>query len=87
MFPLFLACMSLCTFGLVLFLTVCYRYHVMQDSCWDRNPDKRATFSQLKKTMDCLLATSHEQEIPFMDLDVIVQAQLQGKQHCRRSSL
>ena len=51
----------------------------MMDKCWDMDPDKRATFLQLKKTTDCLVAASVEQESPYMDLNFVVQEQLRGE--------
>ena len=60
-------------------LPVCHRYSVMMDKCWDMDPDKRATFLQLKKTTDRLVAASVEQESPYMDLNFVVQEQLRGE--------
>ena len=60
-------------------IPVCHRYGVMMDKCWDMDPDKRATFCQLKKTIESLQSASLEQESPFMDLDFIVQEQLRGE--------
>ena len=54
----------------------------MMDMCWDMDPDKRATFTQLKKTIVSLQSASLEQESPFMDLDFIVQEQLRGELSC-----
>ena len=51
----------------------------MTDNCWDMDPDKRATFRQLKKTMDSLITASKAQDSPYMDLNFVVQQQLQGE--------
>ena len=51
----------------------------MMDNCWDMDPDKRATFSQLKKIIDHLITASKAQESPYMDLNFVVQEQLHGK--------
>ena len=55
------------------------RYSVMTDNCWDMDPDKRATFRQLKKTMDRFITASKAQDSPYMDLNFVVQQQLQGE--------
>ena len=52
----------------------------MMDNCWDMDPDKRATFSQLKKIIDRLITASIAQDSPYMDLNFVVQEQLRGKQ-------
>ena len=49
----------------------------MTDSCWDMDPDKRATFSELKYTLDSLLPES--QESPPVDLDCELQQQARGE--------
>ena len=51
----------------------------MTDNCWDIDPDKRATFRQLKKTMDCFITASKAQDSPYIDLNFVVQQQLQGE--------
>ena len=58
-------------------LPVCHRYSVMTESCWDMDPDKRATFSELKCTLDSLLPES--QESPLVDLDSELQQQARGE--------
>ena len=60
-------------------LPVCHRYSVMTDSCWDMNPDKRATFLQLKKTFDRLITAALDQDWPYMDLAFVVHEQLRGE--------
>ena len=51
----------------------------MTDSCWDMDPDKRATFLQLKKTLDRLITASLGQDWPYMDLNFVIQEQLRGE--------
>ena len=51
----------------------------MMDKCWDMDPDKRATFLQLKKITDCFVTESVKQESPYMDLNFVVQEQLRGE--------
>ena len=75
MLPLLLAPLH----ALLFCLPICHRYSVMTDKCWDINPDKRATFLQLKKTTDHLVAVSLKDKSPYMDLNFVVQQQLQGE--------
>ena len=44
---------------------------MMTDHCWEADPDKRATFSQLKHTLDRLL--SGGQDSSPVDLDCELQ--------------
>ena len=50
---------------------------MMTDNCWQMEPDKRATFSQLKNTLDRLL--SGGQRSPPVDLDCELQQQARGE--------
>ena len=75
MLPLFTASLH----ALLCCLPVCHRYTVMVDNCWDMDPGKRATFAQLKKTIDRLLIASKAQDRPYMDLNFVVQEQLRGE--------
>ena len=52
---------------------------MMTDNCWQMEPDKRATFSQLKCTLDRLL--SGGQDSPPVDLDCELQQQARGEHH------
>ena len=49
----------------------------MMDSCWEMDPDKRATFSVLKRTLNGLLPDS--QQTPPVDLDSELQQQAKGE--------
>ena len=49
----------------------------MMDSCWEMDPDKRATFSVLKRTLNGLLPDS--QQTPPVDLDCELQQQAKGE--------
>ena len=51
----------------------------MMDKCWNMEPDKRATFCQLKKIVDCHITASKAQDSPYMDLNFVVQEQLRGE--------
>ena len=51
----------------------------MTDNCWKMDPDKRATFSQLKSTLDRLLAGG--QGSPPVNLDCELQQQARGEHH------
>ena len=50
---------------------------MMTDNCWQMEQDKRATFSQLKSTLDRLL--SGGQDSPPVDLDCELQQQARGE--------
>ena len=50
---------------------------MMTDNCWQMEPDKRATFSQLKSTLDRLLLGG--QHSPPVDLDCELQQQARGE--------
>ena len=50
---------------------------MMTDNCWQMEPDKRATFSQLKSTLDRLLLVG--QDSPPVDLDCELQQQARGE--------
>ena len=49
----------------------------MTDCCWETEPDKRATFSVLKRTLDGLLPDS--QQTPPVDLDCELRQQAKGE--------
>ena len=50
----------------------------MLTKCWDMDPDTRATFSELKSTLEDLQSTTEES--PPVDLDYELQQQARGKQ-------
>ena len=55
-----------------------YRYSVMTDKCWSMNPEKRADFFQLRRTLEDLIAISKIHGKSFMDLELAILGQLQG---------
>ena len=59
-------------------LSYVHRYSVMLTKCWDMDPDTRATFSELKSTLEDLQSTTEES--PPVDLDYELQQQARGKQ-------
>ena len=59
-------------------LSYVHRYNVMLTKCWDLDPDTRATFSELKSTLEDLQSTTEES--PPVDLDYELQQQARGEQ-------
>ena len=59
-----------------MYLSYVHRYEVMLTKCWDMDTVTRATFSQLKITLEDLLLTNEES--PPVDLDYELQQQARG---------
>ena len=65
------------TLALPIHLPFVHRYSVMLTKCWDVDPDARATFFELKSSLENLISTNEGN--PPVDLEHELQQQARGE--------